>query len=334
MLALYRCDRQADALDTYQAARRALVDELGIEPGPVLRKLQRMVLDQDEALNPPSRNGAPRRGAQIGRPDLVHRTRGRARGAGAPRRLVHGPGGSGKTRLALRTASRVGDAFDDGAWLVEARAGRRSGARVAERRNGVRRSRRPGHHGTRGGARRADAVGRARGSRQLRARARVRRTQSRTSCSGAARAPRPGDEPRAAGHPGESSDRGPAAVRPRAGSRSTRRSPIRRSNCSPIAARRPRPGSRPTRRTSPRSSRSAAGWMASRWPSSLPPPGCARWRPISSPAPRRSLPGPHRRQPHGHAATPHPVRRVDWSWELLTEAERTLAERLRSSPAA
>jgi DNA-binding SARP family transcriptional activator len=33
MLALYRCERQADALEAYQDARRALVEELGIEPG-------------------------------------------------------------------------------------------------------------------------------------------------------------------------------------------------------------------------------------------------------------------------------------------------------------
>src|ERR687892_446709 len=41
MLALYRCDRQADALHAYQEARRKLVEELGIEPGERLRELQR-----------------------------------------------------------------------------------------------------------------------------------------------------------------------------------------------------------------------------------------------------------------------------------------------------
>ncbi len=50
ILALYRCDRQADALQAYQDARRSLVDELGIEPGERLRELERAVLAQDPAL--------------------------------------------------------------------------------------------------------------------------------------------------------------------------------------------------------------------------------------------------------------------------------------------
>src|SRR5215212_11698728 len=50
MLALYRADRQADALQAYQDARRQLVDELGIEPGARLRELEAAVLAQDPAL--------------------------------------------------------------------------------------------------------------------------------------------------------------------------------------------------------------------------------------------------------------------------------------------
>ena len=50
MLALYRCDRQADALQAFQDARRALVEELGIEPGERLRELERAVLAQDPEL--------------------------------------------------------------------------------------------------------------------------------------------------------------------------------------------------------------------------------------------------------------------------------------------
>ena len=47
MVALYRSGRQAEALDAYRAARRALVTELGIEPGPALRDLERRVLEHD-----------------------------------------------------------------------------------------------------------------------------------------------------------------------------------------------------------------------------------------------------------------------------------------------
>jgi DNA-binding SARP family transcriptional activator len=63
MLALYRSDRQAEALQAYQDARRTLVDELGIEPGQRLRDLEQAILAQDEALAmpvalPPERTAA------------------------------------------------------------------------------------------------------------------------------------------------------------------------------------------------------------------------------------------------------------------------------------
>ena len=54
MLALYRCERQADALQAYQDARRQLVDELGIEPGERLRDLERKILAQDSSLAMPA----------------------------------------------------------------------------------------------------------------------------------------------------------------------------------------------------------------------------------------------------------------------------------------
>jgi YVTN family beta-propeller protein len=85
MLALYRCDRQADALQAYQEARRALVDELGIEPSAPLRQLEAKILSQDpsldlrgaplpvshapEAERPPT--AGPRRPTGIGSPALV-----------------------------------------------------------------------------------------------------------------------------------------------------------------------------------------------------------------------------------------------------------------------
>jgi len=54
ILALYRCGRQAEALDAYGAARTMLVDELGIEPGKRLRDLQHAILTQDAALDAPA----------------------------------------------------------------------------------------------------------------------------------------------------------------------------------------------------------------------------------------------------------------------------------------
>ncbi|HZR92524.1 MAG TPA: AfsR/SARP family transcriptional regulator [Gaiellaceae bacterium] len=51
MLALYRSGRQAEALEAYQTSRRTLVEELGIEPGPRLKDLERSVLRQDRSLD-------------------------------------------------------------------------------------------------------------------------------------------------------------------------------------------------------------------------------------------------------------------------------------------
>jgi DNA-binding SARP family transcriptional activator len=51
MTALYRSGRQAEALDAYKDARRALVDELGIEPSGALQELERAILRQDPALD-------------------------------------------------------------------------------------------------------------------------------------------------------------------------------------------------------------------------------------------------------------------------------------------
>ena len=53
MLALYRSGRQADALEGYRHARARLVDEIGVEPGPELRRLHDAILRQDPSLEPP-----------------------------------------------------------------------------------------------------------------------------------------------------------------------------------------------------------------------------------------------------------------------------------------
>ena len=55
MVALYRSGRQVDALERYQRARRKLIDDFGIEPGPRLQEIQRAVLTHDAALDLPGR---------------------------------------------------------------------------------------------------------------------------------------------------------------------------------------------------------------------------------------------------------------------------------------
>ena len=54
MTALYRSGRQAESLRAYQAARRVLVDELGVEPGPELRELERAIIQQEPSLGAPT----------------------------------------------------------------------------------------------------------------------------------------------------------------------------------------------------------------------------------------------------------------------------------------
>lgn len=69
MLALYRSGRQVEALDAYRRGRRALGDELGLEPGPELRALEQRILTQDAALAPPTprrlRDGSPPRRGMV-----------------------------------------------------------------------------------------------------------------------------------------------------------------------------------------------------------------------------------------------------------------------------
>ena len=54
MLALYRAGRQSEALAVLRDARERLVEEVGVEPGPALRRLERAILEQDPALDPPA----------------------------------------------------------------------------------------------------------------------------------------------------------------------------------------------------------------------------------------------------------------------------------------
>nr|WP_275586009.1 BTAD domain-containing putative transcriptional regulator [Geodermatophilus sabuli] len=111
-LALYRAHRQADALGALRRARATLADELGVDPGPALRELERQVLVQAPELDVPVRRPrAPDGPAPAAAPvadDLLDREHELAAvraalddlAAGEPRLLlIEGPAGIGKTRL-------------------------------------------------------------------------------------------------------------------------------------------------------------------------------------------------------------------------------------------
>ncbi|MDH3755568.1 MAG: protein kinase, partial [Acidimicrobiia bacterium] len=79
MLALYRAGRQADALEAFQQHRRRLVEELGVEASPELRRLERLILEQDPSLENVGNAGRPLRGYRVhnvigeGAFSIVHR---------------------------------------------------------------------------------------------------------------------------------------------------------------------------------------------------------------------------------------------------------------------
>ena len=59
MLALYRCGRQAEALEVYQEFRRGLSEQLGLEPGPSLQQLEAAILARDASLDAPVASRPP-----------------------------------------------------------------------------------------------------------------------------------------------------------------------------------------------------------------------------------------------------------------------------------
>ncbi|HTF58589.1 MAG TPA: BTAD domain-containing putative transcriptional regulator, partial [Actinomycetes bacterium] len=89
MLALYRSGRQADALAAYRAARKVLVDELGIEPSVGLQRLEQAILAQDPALDllVPARTGDREPPDDHGDPDKGEGAAGDG-GASVERKLV------------------------------------------------------------------------------------------------------------------------------------------------------------------------------------------------------------------------------------------------------
>ena len=121
MVALYRCGRQAEALAAYQTLRRTLAEELGVEPGRELHRMELAVLQHHPSLEVP--RPRPRPGLPAPLSSFVGRGTERQEVAvllGAGRLVtLTGPGGSGKTRLAVEVAREVTDRFPAGAWLVD-----------------------------------------------------------------------------------------------------------------------------------------------------------------------------------------------------------------------
>lgn len=119
MRALYQEGRQAEALRVYQRASRAL-GELGIEPSPELRGLEEQVLLQDPSLAPnvdAAKHNLPETATSlVGRDDVLDQLI--AHVDDARLTTVIGPGGSGKTRLAIEAARRLAGSYHDGVWLV------------------------------------------------------------------------------------------------------------------------------------------------------------------------------------------------------------------------
>jgi predicted ATPase/DNA-binding SARP family transcriptional activator len=125
MLALYRCGRQKEALDAYREARLTFVEDLGIEPGPTLQALEQAVLRHDESLVAPARPSATVTQLPKAPTPLVGRRLELASVAALLRRddvrivTLTGPGGSGKTRLALAVAAELAPELADGAAFVD-----------------------------------------------------------------------------------------------------------------------------------------------------------------------------------------------------------------------
>jgi predicted ATPase/DNA-binding SARP family transcriptional activator len=131
MLALYRDARQAESLAAFQRARETLIEELGIEPGPALVRLEQAILDHDARLDLASSPSVATASRPAARPPTfpVDLTTLVGRDGDATQLVelvaqhrfvtITGPAGCGKTRLAVESAQRAVARFDGGAAFVD-----------------------------------------------------------------------------------------------------------------------------------------------------------------------------------------------------------------------
>ncbi|CAM2773444.1 BTAD domain-containing putative transcriptional regulator [Saccharomonospora xinjiangensis] len=123
--ALYLAGRQGEALAGYADLRRRLADELGVDPSPSLVALHGAILAQAPELGAASETGYERDRLRL--PSAATRLVGRAEAVARVRSLVSahrlvtltGPGGVGKTQLAIEVARGLDGTFADGVALVE-----------------------------------------------------------------------------------------------------------------------------------------------------------------------------------------------------------------------